>query len=167
MLIEACASPGWHCHPHRKETKKKKPPQYRVMLHNDSFNRREYVVKILLKVVDVITMADAVNIMQVNLNCCAAHFPYVAISMPSLAAFYLMHVSIFGAFKNIPNSCCLDMHRRAPHVVTAMKDRRPACLQKAHVDGLACVVSCPQEDAESYCEGLRGNGLISSVEPDS
>jgi ATP-dependent Clp protease adaptor protein ClpS len=62
------SSPGWHCHAHRKETKKKKPPQYRVMLHNDSFNRREYVVKILLKVVDVITMADAVNIMQVNLN---------------------------------------------------------------------------------------------------
>lgn len=83
-------------------TKKKKPPRYRVMLHNDSFNRREYVVKVLLKVVDVITMADAVNIMQ-----------------------------------------------------------------KAHVDGLACVISCPQEDAENYCEGLRGNGLISSVEPDN
>lgn len=48
------------------------------MLHNDSFNRREYVVKILLKVVDVITMADAVNIMQVSLNCYAAQFPYVA-----------------------------------------------------------------------------------------
>jgi ATP-dependent Clp protease adapter protein ClpS len=53
------------CGLYRKQTKKKKPPQYRVMLHNDSFNRREYVVKILLKVVDVITMADAVNIMQV------------------------------------------------------------------------------------------------------
>jgi hypothetical protein len=59
------------------------------------------------------------------------------------------------------------------HVPTSARRRcceqRPLtwCLQKAHVDGLACVVSCPQEDAESYCEGLRGNGLISSVEPDS
>ena len=42
------------------------------MLHNDSFNRREYVVKILLKVVDVITMADAVNIMQVIFVACLA-----------------------------------------------------------------------------------------------
>ena len=91
------------------------------MLHNDSFNRREYVVKILLKVVDVITMADAVNIMQVSLNCYAAQFPYVATSMPSLAAFYLMHVSIFGAFMNSPNSCCPDMHQRAPHFETATK----------------------------------------------
>lgn len=49
----------------RNVTKKKKPPAYRVMLHNDSFNRREYVVKVLLKIVDVLTMADAVNVMQV------------------------------------------------------------------------------------------------------
>ncbi len=26
-------------------------------------------------------------------------------------------------------------------------------MQKAHVDGLACVISCSQEDAETYCEG--------------
>ncbi len=40
-------------------------------------------------------------------------------------------------------------------------------MQKAHVDGMACVISCPQEDAENYCEGLRGNGLIASIEPDN
>jgi ATP-dependent Clp protease adaptor protein ClpS len=91
------------------------------MLHNDSFNRREYVVKILLKVVDVITMADAVNIMQVCLIPRAAQSPYVAVLMPRLAAFYSMHVSIFGAVMDIPNSCCLDMHQRAPHVNTAEK----------------------------------------------
>ena len=45
-------------------TKKKKPPIYRVMLHNDSFNRREYVVSVLLKVVDGLAMDDAVNVMQ-------------------------------------------------------------------------------------------------------
>ncbi len=45
-------------------TKKKKPPIYRVMLHNDSFNRREYVVSVLLKVVDGLAMDEAVNVMQ-------------------------------------------------------------------------------------------------------
>lgn len=60
LSIHVCIQ---HC---RNVTKKKKPPRYRVMLHNDSFNRREYVVKVLLKVVDVITMADAVNIMQAS-----------------------------------------------------------------------------------------------------
>lgn len=44
----------------------KKPPIYKVMLHNDNYNRREYVVKVLMKVVDSITVDDAVNVMQVR-----------------------------------------------------------------------------------------------------
>ena len=43
-------------------------------------------------------------------------------------------------------------------------------MQKAHVDGLACVISCSQEDAETYCEGaplalapLVGRGLHSRL----
>ncbi|KAK9804136.1 hypothetical protein WJX73_003572 [Symbiochloris irregularis] len=83
------------------ETQKKKPRIYRVMLHNDTFNKREYVVQVLLKVVKSITVDDAVNVMQ-----------------------------------------------------------------EAHQNGLACVIACAQEEAELYCEGLRNNGLISSVEPD-
>ena len=91
------------CQLYRSTTKKKRPPIYRVMLHNDSFNRRatirpqgcsryhqpvfgpsvsnldpaalcrrEYVVQILLKVIDGLTMADAVNVMQVSPSpaCC-------------------------------------------------------------------------------------------------
>lgn len=73
---------------------------YRVMLHNDDVNRREYVVQVLLKVVDGMTVDDAVNIMQ-----------------------------------------------------------------EAHMNGLAVVIACSQEDAERYCQGLRSNGLISSIEP--
>ena len=38
---------------------KQRPRYYRVMLHNDDFNRREYVVKVLLKVLDNFTMEDA------------------------------------------------------------------------------------------------------------
>lgn len=35
------------------------------MLHNDSFNRREYVVSVILKVVEGYTVDGAVNVMQV------------------------------------------------------------------------------------------------------
>ncbi len=50
----------------RKSTIKQRPRSYRVMLHNDDFNRREYVVKVLLKVLDNFTMEDAINCMQVS-----------------------------------------------------------------------------------------------------
>ena len=53
----------------RNVTKKKKPPIYRVMLHNDTFNRREYVVSVLLKVVDGLAMDEAVNVMQASIIC--------------------------------------------------------------------------------------------------
>ena len=81
-------------------TQRKKPPRYQVMLHNDEVNRREYVVKVLLKIVPTLTMDDAVNIMN-----------------------------------------------------------------EAHFNGLAAVIVCGQEEAEDYCEGLRNNGLISTIEP--
>ena len=38
-------------------------------------------------------------------------------------------------------------------------------MQQAHMYGSACVIACAQEEAERYCEGLRTNGLISTVEP--
>jgi ATP-dependent Clp protease adaptor protein ClpS len=70
------------------------------MLHNDNYNRREYVVKILLKTVEGMTVDDAVNVMQ-----------------------------------------------------------------EAHETGVALVVACAQEMAETYVESLRLNGLISTMEP--
>jgi len=73
---------------------------YRVMLHNDDVNKREAVVSVLMKVVDGLTVDEAVNVMT-----------------------------------------------------------------EAHMNGLACVIVCSQADAERYCEGLRGNGLIASIEP--
>jgi len=47
------------------EGSKQKPPIYKVMLWNDNHNRREYVVKTLLRVVEKITVDDAVVVMQV------------------------------------------------------------------------------------------------------
>ena len=51
-----------------KSTKKKQPPMYNVMLHNDNVNRKEYVVRVLLKVVDIITATDATAIMEVSVH---------------------------------------------------------------------------------------------------
>ncbi|CAK9865682.1 unnamed protein product [Sphagnum jensenii] len=80
--------------------KKKLSPPYRVMLHNDNFNKREYVVQVLMKVIPGMTVDIAVNVMQ-----------------------------------------------------------------EAHVNGLAVVIICPQNDAEEHCSQLRNNGLLSSIEP--
>ncbi|WOL06589.1 ATP-dependent Clp protease adapter protein CLPS1, chloroplastic [Canna indica] len=46
-----------------KKSRKTAPP-YRVMLHNDNYNKREYVVQVLMKVIPGMTLDNAVNIMQ-------------------------------------------------------------------------------------------------------
>ncbi|CAI9753582.1 unnamed protein product [Fraxinus pennsylvanica] len=81
---------------------RKMAPPYRVMLHNDNFNKREYVVQVLMKVIPGMTLDNAVNIMQ-----------------------------------------------------------------EAHYNGLSVVIICAQADAEEHCMQLRGNGLLSSIEPAS
>ncbi|XP_039042294.1 ATP-dependent Clp protease adapter protein CLPS1, chloroplastic-like isoform X2 [Hibiscus syriacus] len=84
-----------------KKSRKIAPP-YRVILHNDNFNKREYVVQVLMKVIPGMTLDNAVNIMQ-----------------------------------------------------------------EAHYNGMAVVIICAQADAEEHCMQLRGNGLLSSIEPAS
>ncbi|EXC06060.1 ATP-dependent Clp protease adapter protein ClpS [Morus notabilis] len=81
---------------------RKTAPPYRVILHNDNFNKREYVVQVLMKVIPGMTLDNAVNIMQ-----------------------------------------------------------------EAHYNGLSVVIICDQADAEEHCMQLRGNGLLSSIEPAS
>lgn len=71
-----------------------------MLLHNDNVNRRDYVVKVLVKVVEGFTRDDATAVME-----------------------------------------------------------------EAHGSGLALVTACAQDVAEEYCESLRGNGLISTLEP--
>ncbi|KMZ62029.1 ATP-dependent Clp protease adapter protein clpS [Zostera marina] len=80
--------------------KRKTSPPYRVLLHNDNFNKREYVVQVLMKVIPEMTLDIAVNVMQ-----------------------------------------------------------------EAHLNGMAVVIICAQVDAEEHCMQLRGNGLLSSIEP--
>ncbi len=38
-------------------------------------------------------------------------------------------------------------------------------MNEAHFNGMAAVIVCTQEEAEDYCDGLRNNGLISTIEP--
>lgn len=39
-------------------------------------------------------------------------------------------------------------------------------MMQAHTAGVALVITCALEHAEFYCEGLKGRGLTSSIEPD-
>ncbi len=39
-------------------------------------------------------------------------------------------------------------------------------MMEAHVNGIALVITCAQEHAEFYCEGLKSRGLTSTIEPD-
>ena len=98
-LVSPC--PVHSCLLRSTEGSKKKPPNYKVMLHNDNYNRREYVVRVLLKVVEEVRSAeDAAKVMQ-----------------------------------------------------------------EAHETGVALVVATAQDKAEEYVEGLRLNGLVSTMEP--
>ena len=83
-----------------KSRQKQKPPNYRVMLHNDSVNERNYVVKVLLKTIPNLVLEDAYRIME-----------------------------------------------------------------EAHNNGMACVIVCPQEEAEGYCDALRKCSLTATIEP--
>ncbi|XP_022150471.1 ATP-dependent Clp protease adapter protein CLPS1, chloroplastic [Momordica charantia] len=95
------ATPGRESEFDLRRSRKTTPP-YRVILHNDDFNKREYVVQVLMKVIPGMTLDNAVNIMQ-----------------------------------------------------------------EAHYNGLSLVIICAQADAEEHCMQLRGNGLLSSIEPAS
>ncbi len=38
-------------------------------------------------------------------------------------------------------------------------------MMEAHQYGMALVIVCAQEHAEHYCEVLKSNGLLSTIEP--
>lgn len=39
-------------------------------------------------------------------------------------------------------------------------------MMEAHTNGVALVITCEQEHAEFYCEGLKSQGLTSTIEPE-
>ena len=52
--------------------------------------------------------------------------------------------------KTIPNLVLEDAYR---------------IMEEAHNNGMACVIVCPQEEAEGYCDALRKCSLTSTIEP--
>ena len=68
-----------------------------------------------------------------------------------------------------------DKHNRREYVVQVLMkvipgmtvDNAVNIMQEAHYNGLSVVIVCGQADAEEHCAQLRGNGLLSSIEPAS
>ena len=71
----------------------------------------------------------------------------------------LLHNDDFNSMEHVVESLlkvvpCLSM----PQAVNIM--------MQAHVSGVAVVIICALEPAEFYCEGLQGQGLTSTIEPE-
>eukprot|EP00741_Cyanophora_paradoxa_P012293 tig00000169_g11879.t1 len=66
--------------------RKAQAPKYRVLLFNDPFNKREHVVQSLLKVIDGLTTADAVEIMSKAHN---EGFAVAAVVVQEVAELYV------------------------------------------------------------------------------
>mmetsp|Transcript_6476 Transcript_6476/g.10060 ORF Transcript_6476/g.10060 Transcript_6476/m.10060 type:complete len:191 (+) Transcript_6476:91-663(+) len=78
--------------------RKMKDKKYRVLLYNDDFNKREYVVRSLLSVISGLSVAEAVSIMQ------KAHtdgFAVCAVVHKEMAEMYCVGLQSCGLFSSI------------------------------------------------------------------
>lgn len=64
----------------------------------------------------------------------------------------------------LPLTCVLPVRQVVPGMTV---DMAVNIMNEAHMSGKAVVIQAPQEDAEDYCEQLRSNGLVASIEPAS
>ena len=68
-----------------------------------------------------------------------------------------------------------DDHNSMEHVVESLmqvvsgltQPQAVDIMMAAHATGCALVITCVQEHAEFYCEGLQSKGLTSTIEPES
>lgn len=178
----------------RTEGSKKKPPIYKVMLHNDNYNRREYVVKVLLKTVEGLTVDDAVNCMQVGCEAFGSSSSTVTVTASGdsgcaqqawfrqangatssgVGALSVGAISVPAATTSATSYCCgapaaspvVGLRPCWTHVCRAHQQTAAVvALQEAHETGVAMVTACAQDKAETYVETLRLNGIIASMEP--
>jgi ATP-dependent Clp protease adapter protein ClpS len=153
----------------QKQKQTKKPPNYRVLLHNDSANKREYVVQVLLKARPRATSATLSRCARTpgaaapSTPCRAPRHPHLARMRRPRPAPRASAAQLRRARVSLPRVAC-----RPCQVVDGMTvERAYDIMQEAHQYGLALVLITVQEEAESICDALRSNGLVATVEPDS
>lgn len=86
----------------KSSTARKHMPMYRVLLHNDDFNRQEYVVEVLVKTIPAMQPVQAVQIMlEAHQNGVA-----VVIIVPlEHAEFYSEQLQVHGLTSSIEPEC--------------------------------------------------------------
>ncbi len=137
----------------RKDTQKKRPRFYRVMLHNDSYNRREYVVQVLMKTIPGMTVDDAVNIMQAR-ACSPAVY-----SLATLPAPFFWRRSLGPPLlcdlvaRSMAHSCprCLPRCSSIPYPDPAVRSRFARPVQRQLPQ--ACHYWAPRSLVSARCAG--------------
>ncbi len=141
-----------------------------MLLHNDSLNKREYVVQVLLK-------ARVARREATRAGCARALAPRAA----QPRAQPRRRAPAAAARRSRTAQPCRAVRRSSraqlsparafcvcAQVVDGMTTEHAYdIMQEAHAYGLALVLVTVQEEAEAICEALRNNGLVSTVEPDS
>lgn len=81
-----------------------------------------------------------------------------ALSPYSCSDICILDINLFQL--DCKGACSITIGCAPAKLMCCCADDAVNVMQKAHVDGLACVISCSQEDAETYCEGgLRSTTL--------
>ncbi|CAN1209281.1 ATP-dependent Clp protease adapter ClpS [Tumidithrix helvetica PCC 7403] len=83
------------------------------------------------------------------------------VTTPKIAPRYrvLLHNDDYNSMEHVVQTLVQVVNLSQPQAVDIMME--------AHTNGCALVITCVQEHAEFYCEGLKSKGLISTIEPES
>ena len=140
-------------------------PTHRVILHIGCKLMRECGVKFVLEVLKT-CLPEAVisQWKEVSLGVVLSSVIFAKTALPTL----LFSIATFG---NDLDCSGLNYKRSCWHASTiicifvALPLRLRHCTQEADAGVVTCMLSCPEEDAERFCEVLLCNGLEYTIEP--